>query len=83
MANTTKTVCPITREQFANEAPAIVVNIGGQTFTLAPREFSTGSMGWNLSDKIRVTIGGKEVTVQIGLNLTVVGSKDLPPKASA
>jgi hypothetical protein len=43
-----------------------------------PREFSTGSLGWNINGKLVVQIGETPVTVQVGLNLTLVGSKELP-----
>ena len=44
------------------------------------REFSTGSLGWYSSATIAVSVGGTPVDVQIGLNMTVAGSKDLPKK---
>jgi hypothetical protein len=42
------------------------------------KEFSTGSLGWYLNGKTTIEIDGKPVAVQIGLNLTIVGSKELP-----
>lgn len=42
------------------------------------KEFSTGSLGWYLNGKANVKVGEKSVSVQIGLNLTIVGSKELP-----
>jgi hypothetical protein len=42
------------------------------------KEFSTGSLGWYLNGKTTIEVGGKPVTVQIGMNLTIVGSKELP-----
>ena len=45
------------------------------------KEFSTGSFGWNLNTKVIVDVGGQPVNVQVGMNLTVVGSKDLVKKA--
>jgi hypothetical protein len=47
------------------------------------KEFSTGSLGWYLSGKTSVSIGGTPVSVQIGLNLTIVGSKELPQEVEA
>ena len=73
-----KTSCPITRAQFRAHAKPIEVKIGDRAFTGAVKEFSTGSLGWNVNDKITIEIDGKPVSVQIGLNLTIVGSKDLP-----
>ncbi len=43
-----------------------------------PKEFSTGSLGWNVNEKVNIQMGDRRVTVQVGLNLTIVGSKDLP-----
>ena len=40
------------------------------------REFSTDSFGWYYNGKTTVTVDGKVLSVQVGLNLTVVGSKD-------
>ncbi|MBM3993589.1 MAG: hypothetical protein FJ303_05475 [Planctomycetes bacterium] len=73
-----KTTCPITRAEFMKDAKPVEVVINGQTMTAEPREFSTGSLGWNINNKMTIKIGDKSVTVQVGMNLTVVGSKDLP-----
>ncbi len=73
-----KTACPVSRAEFAAQARPLPVQIGDKTYTAVPKEFSTGSLGWNINDKVVIDIGGKPVTVQIGLNLTVVGSKELP-----
>jgi hypothetical protein len=83
MAMAKKTSCPITRAEFAQHAKPVEVQIGDKKYTAAPKEFSTGSLGWNINDKITLDIGGKLVTVQIGMNLTVVGSKDLPKAEGA
>jgi hypothetical protein len=51
--------------------------IGDSDMELAAgKEFSTGSFGWYLNGKVLAPIDGKNVSVQIGMNLTVVGSKD-------
>ena len=73
-----KTSCPSRRAEFAEHAKPVTVQIGDKKYTAVPKEFSTGSLGWNINDKVTIDIGGKLVTVQIGMNLTVVGSKDLP-----
>ncbi len=77
-----KTTCPISRAEFAAHAKAVEVQIGEKKYTAVPKEFSTGSLGWNINDKVTIEIAGKHVTVQIGMNLTVVGSKDLPKEAT-
>ena len=73
-----KTSCPISRAQFRAHARPISVTIGDRTFTAAVKEFSTGSLGWNVNEKTTVEIDGKPVSVQIGMNMTIVGSKELP-----
>ncbi len=78
-----KTSCPVTRAQFLAKAKPINVTIGDRTFVVGVKEFSTGSLGWNLNEKTTIDIDGTMVSVQIGLNLTVVGSKDLPRDAAA
>lgn len=72
-----KTVCPITRDQFAAAKPVSVV-VNGVELIAAPKEFSTGSLGWYLNGKTNIDVGGTMVPVQIGMNLTIVGSKELP-----
>ena len=73
-----KTTCPISRQEFKEKGKPIEVIIDGNKMIGAPREFSTGSLGWNISSKMTMMIGEHAVTVQVGLNLTIVGSKELP-----
>ncbi len=73
-----KTTCPISRPDFLEKAEPVKITINGFEVTADPREFSTGSFGWYFNGKAPVGVGGKNVTVQVGLNLIVVGSKDLP-----
>ncbi len=73
-----KTACPVTREEFLRDAKPLSIKVGDREFSAAPRQFSTGSLGWNVNEKMTVEINGKQVTLQVGMNLTVVGSKDLP-----
>lgn len=78
-----KTICPISRDDFKSQAPILEISIGDRKFKAMPREFSTGSLGWYVNDKMDVEIAGKPVTIQLGLNLTVVGSKELPTATGA
>jgi hypothetical protein len=73
-----KTTCPITRDEFRTKAKPITVTIAGNNHLVEVKEFSTGSLGWYLNTKMPIEIDGKVVSVQIGLNLTIVGSKELP-----
>jgi hypothetical protein len=73
-----KTSCPITRAQFLEGAKAVEVVIGGVPLMAEVKEFSTGSLGWYLNGKTTIRINDQPVSVQIGMNLTIVGSKELP-----
>ena len=73
-----KTNCPISRDEFREKAQAVEVIINGIPLVAEVKEFSTGSLGWYLNGKTTIRINDKPVSVQIGLNLTIVGSKDLP-----
>ena len=73
-----KTNCPISRSQFHAKAKPVTVTINNVPLQAVVKEFSTGSLGWYLNGKTMIDIDGTPVSVQIGLNLTVVGSKELP-----
>ncbi|GIW80637.1 MAG: hypothetical protein KatS3mg105_2444 [Gemmatales bacterium] len=75
--------CPISRAQFRQHAKPLPVSINNVAFQADVKEFSTGSLGWYLNGKTTVEIDGQLVNVQIGLNLTIVGSKELPKEESA
>jgi hypothetical protein len=71
-----KTTCPISLTQFVEKAEPLKVTINGQDMLAEVKQFSTGSFGWYMNGKTIVTVDGKAISVQIGMNLTVVGSKD-------
>jgi len=61
------------RDAWMKNAPdSLTVTIDGQTVVATKKLFSTGSVGYNLSGKVVVN-GDK---MQVGMNLTVVGSKE-------
>ena len=76
-----KTECPVSREEFLTQAKGLQVTINGQAVLAQVKEFSTGSFGWHHGDKLTVKVGDKLVKVQVGLTLTVIGSKDAPSGA--
>src|SRR5438445_3218301 len=78
MANSSTPGLGLTREQCRTAAPPVKVVINGKDFDVAKKEFSTGSLGWYLNDKMDIEVDGVKVKVQIGMNLTIVGSKELP-----
>jgi hypothetical protein len=77
-----KTTCPITRSEFRDKAKPVQVTINGVPLQAEVKEFSTGSLGWYLNGKTNIDVGGTMVSVQIGMNLTIVGSKDLPQESA-
>lgn len=83
MAKSSKSSLRITREHFRTAAKPVTVVINGKEQLAMPKEFSTGSLGWNLNEKTQIEVGGEIVVVQVGLNLTIVGSKDLPQDAAS
>ena len=73
-----KTTCPISRSEFQAHAKPVAVKINEIPLQAEVKEFSTGSLGWYLNSKMTIEVGGKTVSVQIGMNMTIVGSKELP-----
>jgi hypothetical protein len=73
-----KTKCPISRKDFLHHAKPVPVKINDVPLAATVKDFSTGSLGWYLGGKINIEVDGKSLAVQVGLNLTVVGSKELP-----
>ena len=77
-----KTPCAISRDEFRARAKPgkVTVEYDGKSYSypLEVKEFSTGSFGWQLSDKATLTLDGRDVKCQLGLNLTAIGSKELP-----
>jgi hypothetical protein len=73
-----KSSCPLSRSQFLAKAEPLKVSINGQDMLAEVKAFSTGSFGWYLNGKATVMVDGKAVSIQIGMNLTLVGSKEAP-----
>lgn len=78
-----KAKCTISRQEFLAKATALQVGIGdkGAAVVGGVKEFKPngearhGSFGWYGQGKATVKFGDAELTLQVGLNLTVVGSK--------
>jgi hypothetical protein len=73
-----KAPAPLSLPQFLEKAEPLKVVINGQEMLAEVKSFSTGSYGWYINGKTTVTVDGKPLSVQIGMNLTVVGSKEAP-----
>ena len=86
----TKTACAVTREEFSQHAKPLPVQFDvalpppsngqppghGLSLTADVKHFSTGSLGWSISEKRDIRLNGKTVRVQVGLNVTIIGSKE-------
>jgi hypothetical protein len=79
---TKKYESPVTNDEFLAFAEPVVVTVNGQPFQLEAREFKTGSVGFSLSGKVDLIIGGKVVKFQAGVNIILVGSKPVEAKAA-
>jgi hypothetical protein len=66
----------VSRGEFLAQAKAVEVVINGQPVLAQAKEFSTGSFGWHHGDKVMLKVGDRLVKVQVGLTLTVIGSKE-------
>jgi hypothetical protein len=73
-----KKECPIQRAEFNEHADALTLELAGQPMLAEPKQFRTGSMGWHAGGKVNLVVNGKTIPVQVGVNLTVIGSKELP-----
>jgi hypothetical protein len=62
--------------QFLEKAEPVKVTINGQEMVAEVKSFSTGSFGWYINGKTTIMVDGKPLSVQIGMNMTVVGSKE-------
>jgi hypothetical protein len=71
-----KSPCPVSLSQFLEKAEPLKVVVNGQEMLAEVKSFSTGSFGWYINGKTIVSVDGKSVSVQIGMNLTIVGSKE-------
>lgn len=56
--------------------PLTVVLPGGRGTQAKAKAFSSGSVGWNATEKFDMKFGDKVVTVQCGINITLVKSKE-------
>jgi len=66
----------LTTEEFMEIAPMLEVNVFGNNVSGAARVFTSNNKGWYAGGKIEVPIGDKIVWAQLGVNLSIVGSKE-------
>ena len=71
-----KKKCPLSKKDFVAKAKPLVVKIGETgVMTAAVKGFATGSFGWYAGGKVTIEVDGVPVEVQVGLNMTAIGSK--------
>lgn len=70
-----RTVAAMSAEEFLAAAGALTLDVGGSKVVAKPKQFSTGSYGWNYCGKLDAPVDGGSIKVQASVNLIVVGSK--------
>ncbi|KAL8429163.1 hypothetical protein Efla_006299 [Eimeria flavescens] len=66
----------MSRQSFLEVAPVMASKIGDVVFEMKPRTFSSGSCGWFHGGKVAIKVGDQELWCQLGVNCTVLGSKE-------
>ncbi|CDJ42992.1 hypothetical protein, conserved [Eimeria tenella] len=66
----------MSRQSFLEKAPVMNSKIGNLIFQMKPRTFSSGSCGWFHGGKVAIKVGDQEIWCQLGVNCTVLGSKE-------
>ncbi len=75
-----KTKCPLSKEEFLDQAPkSLKANVGGVDLLVPIKVFKKESFGFYTNDKITLNIGEGEdatpVRFVISITITAVGSK--------
>ena len=65
----------LNRAGFRHAAMPFAARVGGSLVVLAPREFSSGSLGWCCEDVIQVGVGRETVRCLVDIDLVISGSK--------
>lgn len=60
---------------FEANAEKLSVDVLGNIATGEARSFTSGNRGWHVGGKVEVMVGKKKLWAQLGLNLTILGSK--------
>lgn len=71
----------LSRQEFREQAMPLTVKLDAANHNdvlskpAMPREFSTGGLGWSLTNRTYLKVGEKFVLCQVSLNIMVVGGK--------
>eukprot|EP00921_Rhytidocystis_pertsovi_P015551 GHVQ01024733.1.p1 GENE.GHVQ01024733.1~~GHVQ01024733.1.p1 ORF type:complete len:263 (-),score=55.68 GHVQ01024733.1:898-1686(-) len=67
----------MSKQQFLSQAGGLTAVIGPTLkFEMAPRLFKPGSCGWYWGGKVQIPVGDKMIWCQLGVNCSVLGSKE-------
>jgi hypothetical protein len=69
-------VCPVRREQFRARAKSVKVVLDGKEFASEIEAIPTRSFCWFINARINVKITWGVVPFRVGLNLTIIASKE-------
>jgi len=61
---------------YLSNAKTVIVRFDDHVLNASPKKFSTGSVGWYASGKVKILIGDVYYPVQAAVTLTVIGSKN-------
>lgn len=69
----------ISRKDFNQHAKPVEMKFDGVEQTpLKPRQFRTGSFGWQSNQMTWIKVNGKNLLCRVTMSVTVVGSKLVP-----
>ena len=60
--------------KFLKSGKSLKIDVDGNTLTGDPRSFQSGNLGWYLTGKVEIEVGGQTVWAQVGMNVTIPGS---------
>lgn len=67
-------------KQFETKAETLNVDVFGNNISGPPRTFTSGNRGWYAGGKIEIQVGGKKLWAQVGMNVSIIGSKEWADK---
>lgn len=80
-AASSKTICPVSRDEFDRNAKPITLDTPLGIVVLETKEFSTKSLGWFANGPVHVKLeNGVVVKCQLQFQLTLANSKELPER---
>eukprot|EP00051_Salpingoeca_urceolata_P027761 m.483170 g.483170 ORF g.483170 m.483170 type:complete len:192 (+) comp22803_c0_seq1:117-692(+) len=63
-------------QDFEEQAGLLELDVFGNKIVGAPRTFTSSNRGWYAGGKIQVPVGDQLLWAQLGINITIVGSKE-------